>query len=234
MPEMNLELSFVMPAYREAGALDRLLPALASAAAELTPAFEIIVVDAQTPDDNTEEVCRRHSIRYVRRRGGSLYGDAVRSGIQEARGNYVILMDADGSHSPAYVRRLWEQRENHDVVIGSRYVEGGHTENPAILIFLSWVVNVVFRVVFRLQCKDVSNSFRLYRAEHIKPLRLRCHNFDVVEELLILLADKRIIEVPVTFETRKAGESKRNLVLFAISYFWTLGRLLWIEQTRRR
>jgi dolichol-phosphate mannosyltransferase len=229
---MNPELSIVLPAYREAVALNRLLPALASAAAELTPAFEIIVVDAQTPVDNTEAVCSQHNVGHLRRRDGSLYGDAVRTGLREAQGKYIILMDADGSHDPAYVRRLWEQRENHDLVIGSRYVDGGHTENPAILIFLSWVVNLVFRVVFRLRCRDVSNSFRLYRAEHIKSLHLRCRNFDIVEELLILLADKRIIEVPVTFERRKAGESKRNLVLFAISYLSTLSRLLWIEQTR--
>jgi dolichol-phosphate mannosyltransferase len=231
---MTPELTAVLPAYQEAVALRQLLPALTASLAELTGAYEIIVVDSQQPLDDTEAICRLHGVGHVWRRGGPLYGDAVRTGIAEARGRYILLMDADGSHNPAQIKRLWQRRENFDVVIGSRYVEGGQTENPAILIFLSWVVNVVFRLLFGPHCKDMSNSFRLYRAELLKPLRLRSANFDIVEEILILLSDYRVVEVPVTFERRKAGESKRNLVVFAAGYLGTLARLYWIKLTRRR
>jgi dolichol-phosphate mannosyltransferase len=231
---MSLELSIVLPAYREAAALTKLLPSLKSRAAELTGAYEILVVDSQQPLDETVDVCRTNAVRHLFRRYGNLYGDAVRTGIEEAAGRYIVFVDADGSHNPAHLKLLWEQRERYDVVIGSRYVAGGHTENPAILIFMSWVVNVVFRLVFQLHCKDVSNSFRLYRAELLKPLRLQCHHFDIVEELLILLSDRRIVEVPVTFERRKAGESKRKLLLFAIGYVWTLIRLLKIKLKAHR
>jgi dolichol-phosphate mannosyltransferase len=231
---MSLELSIVLPAYKEAAALTKLLPALKSHAADLTRAYEILVVDAQQPVDDTPAVCRAHGVRHVQRRYGNLYGDAVRTGIEEAGGRFILFMDADGSHNPAHLRLLWDHRQSYDVVIGSRYVAGGHTENPAILIFMSWVVNVIFRLVFQLHCKDVSNSFRLYRAELLKPLHLRCHHFDIVEELLILLSGYRIGEVPVTFERRKAGQSKRKLLLFAIGYVWTLLRLLKIKLEARR
>jgi dolichol-phosphate mannosyltransferase len=226
---MSLELSIVLPAYKEAAALSKLLPTLKSRAAELTGAHEILVVDAQQPCDETPAICLAHGVRHIHRRYGNLYGDAVRTGIEEAGGRFIVFMDADGSHNPAHMRLLWDQREHYDVVIGSRYVAGGHTENPAILILMSWMVNVIFRLVFQLPCKDVSNSFRLYRAELLKPIHLKCHNFDIVEELLILLSKRRIIEVPVTFECRKAGQSKRKLLLFAISYVWTLMRLLKIK-----
>lgn len=231
---MSLDLSIVLPAYKEAAALSKLLPALQSRAADLTGAFEILVVDAQHALDETPDVCRAHGVRHVHRRYGNLYGDAVRTGIEDAAGRFILFMDADGSHNPAHLKLLWDQRENYDVVIGSRYVAGGHTENPAILIFMSWVVNLIFRVAFQLHCKDVSNSFRLYRAEVLKPLHLRCHHFDIVEELLILLSERRIVEVPVTFERRKAGESKRRLLLFAIGYTWTLVRLLKIKLEARQ
>jgi dolichol-phosphate mannosyltransferase len=231
---MSLELSIVLPAYKEAEALNKLLPTLKARAAELTGAHEILVIDAQQPLDETPAICRAHGVRHIHRRYGNLYGDAVRTGIEEASGRYIVFIDADGSHNPAHLRLLWERREHYDVVIGSRYVDGGHTENPPILIFMSWVVNVIFRLVFQLHCKDVSNSFRLYRAELLKPLHLKCHHFDIVEELLILLSGRRIVEVPVTFERRKAGESKRKLFLFAIGYVWTLMRLLKIKLEARQ
>jgi dolichol-phosphate mannosyltransferase len=231
---MSLELSIVMPAYKEAEALRKLLPSLKCCAAELTDAYEILVIDAQQPVDETQAVCQAHGVRHIHRNYGNQYGDAVRTGIEAAGGRFIIFMDADGSHNPADLRLLWGQRERYDVVIGSRYVAGGHTENPAILIFMSWVVNVIFRLAFQLHCKDVSNSFRLYHAKLLKPLHLHCHNFDIVEELLILLSGCRIGEVAVTFERRKAGQSKRKLLLFALGYAWTLMRLLKIKLGSRR
>jgi len=69
------------------------------------------------------------------RRGGSLYGHAIRTALEEARGEWIIFMDADGSHNPGFLPELWRFRDNFDLVIASRYVRGGKTENPAVLIF---------------------------------------------------------------------------------------------------
>ena len=228
-----IELTVVLPAYREAEALKKLLPPLSAAVRQLTPHHEILVVDAQERVDDTSEVCSENQVRHVFRRNGNTYGDAVRTGIEEARGEYVLLMDADGSHNPGQIASLWEHRREFDVVVGSRYIKGGATENPRILIFMSWVVNVTFRTFFQLNCKDVTNSFRLYRGMRLRAMTLQSDNFDIVEELLIKICSGRragkLKEVPVTFERRKAGESKRNLVAFAISYIWTLLRLLKIK-----
>ena len=233
--DQTVELSVVLPAYREADALRLLLPELNCSVRELTTSFEILVVDSAQPLDKTEAVCEVFGARHVRQRGPH-YGNAVRTGIEEARGRHILFMDADGSHNPEHIQRLWHSRKDYDVVIGSRYVAGGSTENPPVLIFLSWLVNVIFRLCFRLRCKDVSTSFRLYRAAVLKPLRLRSENFDIVEEILILAMHfgSRIHEVPVTFEQRKAGQSKRNLVLFALGYLWTLARLFWIKISQSR
>jgi dolichol-phosphate mannosyltransferase len=222
-------LTVLLPAYREADSLRHLLPALKAQVDALTASYEILVVDARRSVDDTEEVCRKWGVRHVFRRDGNSYGDAVRTGIAEGCGQFIVVMDADGSHNPSYLPSLWSQREHFDVVIGSRYVRGGQTENPAVLIAMSYVVNLIFRIAFHLECKDVTNSFRLYRSAQLKTLKLRSDNFDLVEEILIrLVAGKtkaRIKEVPVVFERRKAGESKRNLVAFAVSYIQTLVRL---------
>jgi dolichol-phosphate mannosyltransferase len=147
-------------------------------------------------------------------------------------------MDADGSHNPVYFASMWEKRNTWDIVIGSRYAPGGHTENPAILIGMSYVVNLTFRLAFNISAKDVTNSFRLYNRGVILPLRLESNDFDILEELLIKAVTQqppaRIGEVPVTFERRKAGESKRKLVQFAFGYISTLKKLRKFRGEARR
>jgi dolichol-phosphate mannosyltransferase len=119
-------------------------------------------------------------------------------------------------------------------VIASRYAPGGKTENPWLLIVMSHMVNVIFRLVLGLNCLDVSNSFRLYRGDDLRKLRLECRHFDIVEEILVKLSYSRhpyrIKEVPSTFEKRKAGKTKRQLLTFAIGYVGTLWRLLSLKR----
>ena len=228
-PHTSVDLTIMLPAYNEAATLRDLLPTIKAAASSLTPNFEIVILDTQTAMDHTEEVCAQNGVRHVRRSGGNQYGDAIRTGIAEARGTYLLCMDADGSHSASYFASMWAQRENADIIIGSRYVAGGHTENPLILIWMSYAVNLTFRLAFNIHAKDVTNSFRLYRTAVVKPMRLQSNDFDILEEILIKAVthrpSARVIEVPVTFGRRKAGESKRKLVQFAFGYLTTLRKL---------
>lgn len=223
------ELSVILPAYEEAENLNMLLPALRGVLKGLGVSFEIVVVDASTPRDATPEICERHSVRYVARSGGGLYGHAIRTAQKVALGRYIITMDADGSHGPSFIPKLWVFRDEAGIVVASRYVRGGQTENPAILIFMSMVVNYVFRICLGLRCADVSNSFRLYQGNEFRSLALSCDHFDIVEEILIKLYFARenylVKEVPFTFEKRKAGKTKRKLLIFAIGYVFTLIRL---------
>jgi dolichol-phosphate mannosyltransferase len=225
----RLDLSVVLPAYLEAESLRSLLPEIRAGAAALTSSYEILVVDTQERMDDTDAVCQVNGVRHIHRRGGDQYGDAVRTGIAEARGRHILFMDADGSHSPSYFAAIWAKRDIWDIVIGSRYAKGGHTENPAILIAMSYAVNLTFRFAFNIHARDVTNSLRLYRAAVLRPLRLESNDFDIVEEVLIKAALRKppasIGEVPVTFERRKAGESKRKLVQFALGYLTTLQKL---------
>lgn len=220
------DLTIVLPAYREAESLRALLPRLIVVASRLTPASEILVVDAVGAVDDTRRVCAEHGVRHVFRANGNSYGDAVRTGIAESRGKFVVFMDADGSHNPDDLERLWRERDGYDVVIGSRYIAGGRTENPAVLLALSLALNVFYRVALGLGVRDLSNSFRLYRGEGLRALALDSKDFDIIQEILIKLAcgPARMGEVPVTFEKRKAGESKRSLLGYGLSYLGSIRR----------
>ena len=226
---MSCTLSVVLPSYNEEENLRLLVPRIRHACEEMTDSHEIIIVDTITPMDGTPELCEEQGVRYVNRAGGNLYGDAVRTGIAEATGRYTIFMDADGSHPPHFLADLFARREEADIVVASRYVEGGFTENSQVLVWMSWIVNVGYRVVLRIKCKDVSNSFKLYPTEALKRLELRCGNFDIVEELLYKMVRQnpgfRIAEVPFSFKKRMFGQTKRNLVSFIFSYVVTLAKL---------
>jgi len=219
----------MIPAYLEAESLRDLLPQVKAAAAALTSSFEVLIVDTQEPKDNTAEICALNGVRHIHRSGGNQYGDAIRTGIAHARGRFLLCMDADGSHSPTYFPSMWAKRDTWDITIGSRYVQGGQTENPTVLIWMSYAVNLVFRLAFSIRAKDVTNSFRLYNTVILKPIKLDSNDFDILEELLIKAVTHRpparIGEVPVTFERRKAGESKRKLTQFALGYLKTLQKL---------
>ena len=225
----DLDLSVVLPAYLEEENLRILLPRLNDVLKKMNCDFEILVVDTMTPLDNTKDACIKNSVRYVPRKNGNFFGDAVRTGISVANGKHILFMDADGSHTPEFIPVLWEHRNTHDLVIASRYVDGGFTENSAALIWMSRILNFTYALVLGLNCKDVSNSFKLYRAEHLKSLSLKCNNFDIVEELLFKICKNNrslnIKEVPFSFKKRMFGDTKRNLFVFILTYLYTIVRL---------
>ncbi len=225
----SIEISLVLPSYLEEENLRLLLPRVIKSLQTVNAAFEILVVDTPEKLDRTDSVCAEFDIRYLRRSPTSCFGDAIRTGIANARGRSVAFMDADGSHPPELLPQLLLHRGEADVVIASRYCPAGATENNVLLIFMSRVLNWTYSVILGIPCKDVSNSFRVYDAAQLRELTLRCNNFDIIQEILLKMSRRKsnfkIVEVPFTFKKRMFGKTKRNLVLFIATYIFTLIRL---------
>jgi dolichol-phosphate mannosyltransferase len=224
-----LDLSIVLPSYLEEENLRILLPRLNEVIRKMAITAEIIVVDTVTPLDQTHDACATHQAKYVARQGGNHFGDAVRTGIREATGTYVLFMDADGSHTPEFIPELYKHAKDYDVIIASRYIDGGYTENSSSLIWMSRILNLTYSIVLNLRCKDVSNSFKIYRGDILRQVKTRCNNFDIVEEVLFKMSRVKrgltIHEIPFTFKKRMFGDTKRNLVVFIITYLYTIVRL---------
>ncbi|MFC1566308.1 glycosyltransferase family 2 protein [bacterium] len=219
----EMELSVIIPAYLEEENLRLILPRLNIVLKkDYSNKYEIFVVDTQSSRDHTKEVCSENNVVYVNREFGDSYGDAIRTGIKFANGKYIIFMDADGSHSPEFIIKMYAYKDDSDVIIASRYVKGGGSDNKKILILMSWMVNFIYSLVLGLKCKDVSNSFKLYRADLLKSI-------NVVEEILFKIKkikkDMMIKEIPYVFKERMFGNTKRNLVTFIITYMFTLLKL---------
>ncbi len=232
-----MSLTIMIPAYKEADNLAKLLPQIKQRLQELKVSSEIMIIDDIKTDEKTTLVCKKNGCRHINRVNGTLYGDAIRTGISQLRTQHVIIMDADCSHNPKYLPQFFALKNNYDLVIGSRYVEGGKTQNNYILIFMSLVVNVMYRIVLGLSIKDVSNSFRLYKTSDLKSLNLESDNFDIVEEILIKILvnhpNSKIKEIPIEFYKRAHGKSKRNLLKFILSYLATMIKLKQIQQKEK-
>lgn len=234
-----MDISIIFPAYHEAENLKNILPRLHALLENAPFQYRVIVMDTMTPTDDTEEICQQHGAEYLRRQGGNFYGDAIRTGIKAATGTYTVIMDADGSHDPKDIISFYQamQSGRYDLVIGSRYCKGGYTDNNFILRFMSWGLNVTYRLLFHLKVKDVSDSFRMYKTEQLQALEFECNDFDIVEEIIIklnlLVKDFSVLEIPIAFSKRAAGESKRQLVKFIISYVKTIVRLKKIQHSAK-
>ena len=164
------------------------------------------------------------------------YGGALMMGFQMAQGQYFLTMDADLSHNPEFVRDLWSQRENADVLIASRYVEGGSAIMPWGRHVLRRTLNAFFSRGLSLGVRDMSSGFRLYRASVIRNLRLEARDFDVLQEILVraYLEGHRVKEIAFTYTPRRHGSSNARIFSFGLAYQKTFWRLWKLRNSRRR
>src|SRR5689334_17697381 len=100
------EYSVILPAYLEEENLRILLPRIRENLEKVSRSHEILVIDTPDPLDKTADVCRENGAICLKRGPGWTFGDAVRTGIQNAKGKWLLFMDADGSHSPEFIPTL--------------------------------------------------------------------------------------------------------------------------------
>jgi dolichol-phosphate mannosyltransferase len=218
-------LSVVIPALDEAESLRRLLPALGDQLKALDIAYEVMVVDGGSRDD-TREVAAANGAR-VETQELPGFGGALRTGFARSGGEYILTLDADGSHDPAFLAHIWQARDKGEVVIGSRYAPGGAADMPLHRTILSRILNLVFRRGLSLGVADLSSGYRLYRHDALDQLQLEASNFDVLEESLVrvLAAGNLVYEVPFRYRARVAGGSHVKFWKFGASYLGTFFKM---------
>ena len=225
-------ISVVLLAYKEEENLRILLPEIKKYVEKCEKNYEIIVVDTATPLDNTAGVCKEFGARYVNQREPG-FGGAFRTAIEEARLQKFLILDSDGSHQPKYIPEIYKKfvLQKCDVVIGSRYCPGGESNDAKSSQMMSHILNFAFRFALGLKAKDLSTDYRMYHTSQLKRVKLTCKNYDVLQEVLLMLKlnkpkHKLVIgEVPISFNKRIYGESKRQLFKFIMSYAGTILRL---------
>jgi dolichol-phosphate mannosyltransferase len=187
------------------------------------PQADVLVIDDNSPDGTgklaDELAARDPRIHVLHRPGKQGLGTALLAAMNYALTHGYDLManmDADFSHHPRYLPALLAGMDQHDVMIGSRYIPGGGTVNwPLSRKFLSGGVNILVRLLMRLPAHDCSGGFRCYRVAMLRDTNLRrllSHGYSFQQEVLYRchVAGCRIGETPIIFEDRRAGTSKVN------------------------
>ena len=228
----SLDLSIIIPALNEAGNIGPLVTRCRGVIERIGAQAEIIVIDGGSADATVAEAQAAGAT--VRQQDGRGYGAALRTGFNTARGRHIQTMDSDLSHEPEVIQSLWEARDRADIVIASRYVPGGGAEMPKFRAVLSRILNVTFTTAFRLPVLDISSGFRLYRADALQRIQFDGRDFDVLEEILILIyiAGGTITEVPFQYRPRQAGRSHAKLFKFGLAYSRTFAKMWRLRRSR--
>jgi dolichol-phosphate mannosyltransferase len=202
---------------------DNLAPLLAEIH-KAAPSAELLVIDDNSPDGTgqlADELAAQNPRLHVLHRAGKLgLGTAILAGMRYALENgydLFVNMDADFSHHPRYLPALLDGMEHHDVMIGSRYVPGGGSENwPLHRRLISRSVNGLVGLLMRIPARDCSGGYRCYRVATLRQAQLehvRSRGYSFQQEVLYRCrrAGARIGETPIIFENRRAGKSKVNV-----------------------
>jgi dolichol-phosphate mannosyltransferase len=201
------------------------------------PDAHVLVVDDNSPDGTgrrADELAAQDPRIHVLHRPGKLgLGTAILTAMRyaiEHGYDYQVNLDADFSHPPRFLPGLLAGMDRHDVMIGSRYVKGGGTENwPLGRLVMSRAVNALVRFLFRMPVRDASGAFRCYRVSKLKEAHLeqtQSRGYSFQQEVLFRVhqTGARLGEIPIVFENRREGKSKVN----PREALRSIGMILWI------
>ncbi len=229
--QQTVMLSIIVPTYHEVENIPTLINEISQALDRTTHPYEVIVVDDNSQDGSEEAVAllgkEGHPVRIVTRTEERGLSSAVLRGFEEARGTYLLCMDADLSHPPAAIPRLIDalQRPETDFVIGSRYVPGASTDEDWGLFrwFNSKIATLLARPL--TSAKDpMAGFFALSRDTFIQADALNPIGYKIGLELIVKCGCKSVREVPIHFADRRFGESKLTIKeqLNYLKHLWRL------------
>ncbi len=227
----------VVPTYNERERLEELVEAVFAAAGAAGLDMELVIVDDNSPDGTgaiADALAERFPLQVVHRAGKLGLGTAVVAGFAVARAPIVGVMDADFSHPPALVPRLFGAIEasGADVVVGSRYVPGGSTPDwPFKRRLLSRTACLLARGLSPI--RDAASGFFVIRREIARGTTIKAGGFKICLELVVRSGAAKLAEVPYRFDDRELGNSKMSL-REAAGYLVQLRDLYWLRLTRRR
>ena len=228
----------IIPTYNEKENIEKIIRAVFG----LEKCFHILIIEDNSPD-GTAEIVRKLQKEFserlfmIERKGKLGLGTAYISGFKWAVGHaydYVFEMDADFSHNPTDLPRLYAacRYDGADVAIGSRYVSGVNVVNwPMGRVLMSYFASKYVRFVTGLPIHDTTAGFKCYKRSVLETIdldkiRFKGYAFQIEMKFTAYRCGFKITEVPVIFINRELGTSKMNSSIFGEAIFGVI-RLKW-------
>ncbi len=224
----------VVPTYNEKDNIKQLISSLFNLHLDN---LSVLIVDDSSPDGTSRIVKSLQSrypslhlkLRPLKQGLGRAYTDGFKYAIDQGA-TAIAHMDADFSHNPQDVPRLLDTLHNHDLVIGSRYVNGISVVNwPLKRLIISMAANLYARLITGLPYKDVTGGFKVWRASALRTIHFASVNADgygwqFATTYRAWTSRLRITEIPIVFTERREGQSKmsRQIILEAMLLAWKL------------
>ncbi len=222
-PKTAPELSIVVPTFNESANVPALVRLLDQALAGI--AWEVIFVDDDSPD-GTSQVAKALSltdsrVRCIRRVGRRGLAGACIEGMLSSSAPTVAVMDADLQHDETILPKMYAAiRDGAELVVGSRYVEGGSSSNglSSIRQWGSETATTLAKRFLRIELSDPMSGFFMIRREKVEAIAgaLSREGFKILLDIVASSPDRlKTVEVPFTFRERQAGESKLDSLVTA-------------------
>jgi len=231
--ERSQRALIIFPTYNERENIEKIVHAVLP----LDPRINVLIVDDNSPD-GTGDIADRLSkeedkVFVLHREQKQGLGKAYIAGFKwaiENKFDFIFEMDADFSHGPEYIREFLKEIQNHDLVIGSRYITGVNVINwPISRLLLSYYANVYTRIVTGLPLRDATGGFKCFRREVLEAINLddvksSGYSFQIEMSMRAWKKGFRIKEIPIVFIDRVAGASKmsKKIMREAIWMVWSL------------
>jgi dolichol-phosphate mannosyltransferase len=220
-----MKISVVLPTYDEAGNIVRLVRAI-KANIPADWAQEILIVDDNSPDGTFD--LARHAfandvdVKTILRTTDRGLGASIRTGVEAATGDYLLVMDTDFTHRPEEIPAMLHVAQIVDFVNGSRFCPGGSMADTAHYI-ASFVYNLMIRLVIRTQIQDNLCGFWVGRLAQVRRLPFDEIFYGYGDYYFRLLhfaqvAGMTVVELPAQYGERRAGASKSNFYKMLFQY----------------
>jgi dolichol-phosphate mannosyltransferase len=226
-----MKLTVVIPAYNEIGTIAELISRVRAVPVDK----EIIVIDNCSTDGTREAVQALDfpELRIILQERNMMKGNSVRKGFAAARGDYIIIQDADLEYDPNDYLLLLESVQQPGVyaVLGSRVLglrQSGQRLPHSVFNLGRNAITLWFRLLFGVGLTDVATCYKLARREVFQGMALRCESFDLDFELSAKFvkgarrARQRVVDVPVHYNPRTAQEGKKIGWRDGLAALWTI------------
>jgi len=214
---MKTKISVILPTYNESMNIVEMVERVLKSVNNV----EVIVSDDDSPDKTWEVVKEKKwkNVRVIRRFKNKGVGPAIWAGIQHARGDIIVWLDADLTMPPEMIPKMLRVLETHDVVVGSRYVKGGGDKRALSRVVTSRMINLFSNLVLNFKVLDYDSGFVATHRSVFDQVGFspKGHGEYCIE--FLYMAGKRgfsVKEIPFIFTERTAGESKSAQYFFSI------------------